>query len=29
MDTDGKLLTIFPPIIDGPAMAAAIRGYLG
>ncbi len=27
MGSDGKLLTIFPPIIDGPTMAAAIRGY--
>jgi len=29
MGRDGKLLTIFPPIIDGPTMAATIRGYLG
>jgi len=29
MGPDGKLLTIFPPIIDGAAMAATIRGYLG
>jgi protein SCO1/2 len=29
MGPDGKLLTIFPPIIDGKAMAAAIRGYMG
>ncbi len=29
MGPDGKLLTLFPPIIDGPAMAATVRGYLG
>jgi protein SCO1/2 len=29
MGPDGKLLTIFPPVIDGPGMAAAIREYLG
>jgi len=29
MGPDGKLLTIFPPIIDGSAMAAALRGYMG
>lgn len=28
MGTDGKLLTIFPPVIDGRGIAAAIRGYL-
>ena len=29
MGPDGKLLTLFPPIMNGPAMASAIRGYLG
>lgn len=29
MGPDGKLLTLFPPIIGADAMAEAIRGYLG
>ncbi|MHA1600216.1 MAG: SCO family protein [Alphaproteobacteria bacterium] len=29
MGPDGKLLTIFPPIVDGSTMAATIRGYMG
>jgi len=28
MGPDGKLLTVFPPVIDGPGMAATIRAYL-
>ncbi len=29
MGTDGKFLTLFPPIMDAEAMAKAIRGYIG